>query len=195
MIIKVGGSVADIIDEVVEFLKDKKVLIVPGGWIFADLVRSLKVSEESAHWMATMAMNQYGYYIADRGLDVIEPEDFNFDWNRTCILLPYKLLRKYDELPHSWKVTSDSISAWIAYKLGEKTVVKLCAVEGISSNGKILKKLKASELKNIKTDVVDEYLAEFLNKVKLNYLICNFDGLKSYILQNRVHGTLITGGE
>ncbi|MCS7121526.1 MAG: uridylate kinase [Archaeoglobaceae archaeon] len=195
MIVKVGGSVANALVSIVDFLKDKKVLIVPGGWIFADLVRTLKVSEEAAHWMAVMAMNQYGYYIAEKGLETIEPEDFNFKWEKTCVLLPYKLLRKYDELPHSWKVTSDSISAWIAYRLGEKMAVKLCAVDGIYLDGKILRKVKASELREIKTDVVDEYLSELLSSLRINYLVCNFDGLKNYILRREVVGTLIVGGE
>ena len=49
------------------------------------------------------------------------------DWNdaaaaledgRIPVLAPYQWLREADPLPHSWDVTSDSISAWVAGQIG-----------------------------------------------------------------------------
>ncbi len=36
---------------------------------------------------------------------------------QSFILEPYNLLKKRDELPHSWSVTSDSIAAWVAIQV------------------------------------------------------------------------------
>ncbi len=198
MILKVGGSVAGRIDEIVNSIKNKKVLVIPGGWKFADLVREIYdkfgISEDAAHWMAVAAMDQYGYFIAEKGIKILEVDSFeDLVIEDSRVLLPYKLLRKYDELPHSWDVTSDTISAWVASKVGEKMVVKVTAVKGIFLDGKLIEKIKASELKGLKSDVVDRYLPEFLIKSNVDFFICSVDELKKYILLGKAEGTLIEG--
>ncbi|MDI9646050.1 MAG: uridylate kinase [Archaeoglobales archaeon] len=198
MILKVGGSVAGRLDEIVESIKNKKVLVIPGGWKFADLVRGVYkkfgISEDAAHWMAVAAMDQYGYFIAEKGIKILEVDSFeDLTVEDSRVLLPYKLLKKYDELPHSWDVTSDTISAWIASKIGEKMVLKVTAVKGIFLDGKLIEKIKASELKAIKSDVVDRYLPEFLIKSNVDFFICSVDELKKYILSGKAEGTLIEG--
>ena len=44
-------------------------LVVPGGGPMADLVREIysrgDLSQEAAHWMAILAMEQYAYFLAD----------------------------------------------------------------------------------------------------------------------------------
>ena len=44
-------------------------LVVPGGGPMADLVRQIHsrgdLSQEAAHWMAVLAMEQYAYFLAD----------------------------------------------------------------------------------------------------------------------------------
>src|SRR5262249_62419732 len=39
------------------------------------------------------------------------------------ILAPSRWLREADPLPHSWDVTSDSIAAWIASRVGARRLV------------------------------------------------------------------------
>ena len=39
------------------------------------------------------------------------------------MIAPYKWLRDSDQLPHSWSITSDSISAWIAQQIGAAHLV------------------------------------------------------------------------
>ncbi|MET1124699.1 MAG: uridylate kinase [Archaeoglobaceae archaeon] len=195
MILKVGGSVFDKLSEVLEALAGRRALIVPGGWRFADLVRevysSFSLSEDAAHWMAVLAMNQYGYLISDFGAELIEPEDFDFEYKGVCVILPYRLLKKYDELPHSWSVTSDSIAAWMAHKLGENLVIKVTAAGGIFVNGKLLEVVEASKLPA--NDVVDEYLPKLLRNHGIDFFVTDVEGLKSYILRGRARGTLIVG--
>jgi aspartokinase-like uncharacterized kinase len=40
-----------------------------------------------------------------------------------AVLAPYQWLREADPLPHSWDVTSDSISAWVAGQIGASRLV------------------------------------------------------------------------
>jgi aspartokinase-like uncharacterized kinase len=42
---------------------------------------------------------------------------------RIPVLAPYQWLREADPLPHSWDVTSDSISAWVAGQIGATRMV------------------------------------------------------------------------
>jgi hypothetical protein len=39
------------------------------------------------------------------------------------VLAPYQWMRDADPLPHSWDVTSDSISAWVADQVGAERLV------------------------------------------------------------------------
>jgi len=48
--------------------RDRRLLVVPGGGPFADVVREvdrrLRLPDDAAHWMAVLAMDQYAYLIA-----------------------------------------------------------------------------------------------------------------------------------
>ena len=107
-------------------------VIVPGGGPFADAVRAadarLGVSDEAAHWMAILAMDQYAHLIASRlTRSVIVDDQDGIDralrTARIPVLAPFRWLRAADPLPHSWDVTSDSIAAWIAGTLGSSRLV------------------------------------------------------------------------
>ena len=39
------------------------------------------------------------------------------------VLAPYRWLREADPLPHSWDVTSDSIAAWVASRIGARRLI------------------------------------------------------------------------
>ncbi len=141
--------------------------------------------------MAVASMNIYGYFIAEL-LDVplIEPSSFNELQNiGTAVILPYLLLRKHDELPHSWDVTSDSIAIWLAAKL-KREVVKVTAAGGIVKNGIIVERIKAAEI-TPEIGVIDRYSPQLLMKYKLNMFICGVEELKNYIVRGRAKGTLI----
>lgn len=197
MIVKVGGSVAEDLGVVVDSLKIKgDALIIPGGWKFADIVRELdekyRINRSLSHWMAISAMNIYGYFISNYGVDHFEPESFEeIELKGVRVLLPYRILRKYDELPHSWDVTSDSISVWVAAKLGVEEVVKVTKVGGIIVDREIVDEVLASDLRG--ETCVDRYTPHLLKKYKLNMFVCSPKELKNYILRGRARGTLIKG--
>jgi aspartokinase-like uncharacterized kinase len=81
--------------------------------------------------MAIAAMEQFGWYISSFGLpvtDILEQPDI------PVVLLPYRPVRDADPLPHTWDVTSDTIAAWVAHRLG-LPLLMLKSVDGINSGG------------------------------------------------------------
>src|SRR5262249_22103589 len=107
-------------------------LVVPGGGPFADAVRAadrqLTLSDDAAHWMAVLAMDQYAYLIVDRlngGMLVQDRRAIEaaLDGERVPVLAPFRWLRETDPLPRSWDVTGDSIAAWVAAAVGARRLV------------------------------------------------------------------------
>ncbi|MDR7420561.1 MAG: hypothetical protein QN178_16810 [Armatimonadota bacterium] len=116
------------------------VLVVPGGGVFDARVRHeaarLRLGDTAAHWMAVLAMDAYGWLLADL-LDIAQPVTDPAEARRVAaqrrlpVLLPFSLLRARDDLPHSWDVTSDSIAAWVAAVCGASALILLKDVDGV----------------------------------------------------------------
>jgi aspartokinase-like uncharacterized kinase len=136
-IVKLGGSLMGMIPTLIPVLtrQARPLLIIPGGGRFAEEVRHCGIGGDPAHWMAIAAMEQYGWYISAHGLntttELSEPDDVK-------VFLPYAALRRDDPLPHRWDVTSDTIAAWVAHRLG-KPLILLKSVDGIRSGGTLLR--------------------------------------------------------
>ncbi|GFO98050.1 kinase [groundwater metagenome] len=198
IVVKLGGSLIhrarEIVKEIVDYSNEsaETILIIPGGSVFADTVRKVNASDEASHWMAILAMEQYGYYIAD-GSEAELVDDTGVKDEGAYILLPYALLKKKDELPHTWDVTSDTIAAWVAHRLGAR-FIKLTDVDGIFLNGELKKELRAEELLGIET-CVDGELPRYLIKNKMNCEILNGNcpGRLVNAFKGNVPGTLIKG--
>jgi probable H4MPT-linked C1 transfer pathway protein len=142
IVVKLGGGVLaypDRFDAALDAIgaaaRHRRLLVVPGGGPFADAVRSLdrrlRLSEDAAHWMAVLAMDQYAHLIASRlpnAVLVSDPREIGGALDagsagQAAILAPSRWLRDVDPLPHSWDVTSDSIAAWIAGQIGAQQLV------------------------------------------------------------------------
>jgi probable H4MPT-linked C1 transfer pathway protein len=138
-VVKVGGGLLvddgclDIVLNVLaDVARDEPLLIVPGGGPFADVVRDqdarLHLSDDAAHWMAVLGMDQYAHVIVSRMRGAVLVSDSVEMSAAVCaghipVLAPSAWLRRDDPLPHSWQVTSDSIAAWIAGEIGAKRLV------------------------------------------------------------------------
>jgi 5-(aminomethyl)-3-furanmethanol phosphate kinase len=139
VVVKIGGSLLQRVEEfdrvlgvVAELGRARRLLIVPGGGPFADAVRAVdarvRLSDDTAHWMAILAMDQHAHLIAERLVDsalVTSATEIAHvqSSGRTPVLAPYRWLREVDPLPHSWDVTSDSIAAWCAHAVGASQLV------------------------------------------------------------------------
>lgn len=122
-VIKVGGSLYDLPDlgpRLVAFLATGPAVVVPGGGMFADAVRTLdrihRLGDEHAHGLAVRAMLLAGEFLSAiaPGCDVIDPAGLH----RAC-----------RELPASWQVTSDSIAVAVARSLDADELLLLKSAE------------------------------------------------------------------
>jgi aspartokinase-like uncharacterized kinase len=139
VVVKIGGSLLDdiaaldaVLSTIAAAAVSHRLLIVPGGGPFADAVRAvdrrLGLPDATAHWMAVLAMDQYAHLIAGRlggAVLVEEPAAVGgaLATGRIPVLAPSRWLRDADPLPHSWEVTSDSIAAWVAGRVGARRLV------------------------------------------------------------------------
>lgn len=130
-VVKLGGSLLGS-EELRQWLdlfvrsSDGRVVIVPGGGIFADAVRESQrqsgVSDAVAHRMAVMAMDQYGRLLAGLNHELVtaetELEIAERGWqHRAIVWLPSRMVLAEETIPANWEVTSDSLAAWLAAKL------------------------------------------------------------------------------
>lgn len=195
-VVKVGGSLAEHPAELKALCKTLsslaeayKMLIVPGGGAFADVVRKLDktygLSDDVAHKMAVLAMDQFGLFLSH-----ITPNSriyHSLEGARKAgrgllpILLPSHYILREDPLENSWDVTSDSIAAYIAGVLGAEKLVLIKDVDGIctkdpkkSLNAKLIEELTAKQLLNWnKRTCVDKALPKVILRFKLNCYVVN----------------------
>jgi len=156
-IVKLGGSLIGSpalkawLDKLVQF-GDGKVVIVPGGGLFADAVRNAQsktgVDDETAHQMALVAMDQYASLMTGLNpklaLASSELEIAECGWqHRAIVWKPSAMVLAEECLPKTWDLTSDSLAAWLAAKLNAEhlLVVKSVAsqvgfgIEDLEANG------------------------------------------------------------
>ncbi|WP_456483922.1 amino acid kinase family protein [Methanopyrus kandleri] len=169
VVLKAGTGAVKEIDAVKNAITafEGELLVVPGGWRFANLVREVygdgDLSDDAAHWMAVAAMDQTGYLLSDL-LDLPTTEEPEFD--DKLVLLPYRYLRMKDPLPHSWGITSDAISVYVAAEANANLVVFAKDVPGILKDpddpGSLIREIDARELEGNWTalDPVAPRLAE-----------------------------------
>ncbi len=133
LVIKVGGSLLPHAGEIIRTILEsgRPSLILPGGGIFADAVRETGTDGTIAHWMAIAGMEQYGWFLSGFGIEVMDHPEFS---DKPRVLLPYQYFRERDPLPHTWDVTSDTISAWLADHLGAELLV-LKSIDQIRAAG------------------------------------------------------------
>ena len=139
LVVKIGGGLlahAAHLDAVLACVAatavDRRLLVVPGGGPFTEAVRNVDrqigLSDDTAHWMAVLGMDQYAHLIASRlrGAVLVTDRDRISAATRDGqipVLAPFEWLRRDDPLPHSWQVTSDSIAAWVAAAIGARRLI------------------------------------------------------------------------
>ncbi len=130
LVVKLGGSTAgqEEMQRWIEVLATAAfpLVIVPGGGPFADQVRvsqkRLAYSDKAAHAMAILAMDQFGIAIAERNTR-LQPARSVFEIHEVLdagnmpVWLPSFMTIDASDIPCSWDVTSDSLSAWLCGQL------------------------------------------------------------------------------
>jgi aspartokinase-like uncharacterized kinase len=209
-VLKVGGSLAEkparlkkLCQKLCALAAVHRVLVVPGGGRFADVVREVDrgfgLSDEVAHKMAILAMDQYGLLLSD-----VAPDScVSFKLEDVCsaplgllpILLPSKHMFCRDPLENSWDTTSDAIAAYVAGVLDAEKLILVTDVDGIfledpkqNVNGTCIGKLSAEELMRWdKRTSVDKVLPKLVLESKLDCYVVNggFPERIENILENK----------
>ena len=196
-VVKVGGSIAAYPEKLralcvklSEVSKRHRLIVVPGGGEFADVIRSLderfSLSCGASHRMAILGMDQYGLLLSDlmaNSVLVSKLEELKcfLDSGRLPVFLPSNLLLREDPLENSWDVTSDSIAIYIADRLDIRKVVLVTDVDGIyiedpkkNPDAKLIKQLSANELLAMnKRTSVDKALPKLLSKMPIDCFVVN----------------------
>ncbi|MGQ9545377.1 MAG: amino acid kinase family protein [Candidatus Bathycorpusculaceae bacterium] len=195
-VVKVGGSLVGhpaelkaLCGALSSIAKVHKILIVPGGGAFADVVRRLDetygLSDTTAHKMAILAMDQFGLFLSDitpnSSICYSLEDAINAGRGLLPILLPSRHIFREDPLEHSWNVTSDSVAAYITGALGAEKLVLITDVDGIYTDdpkknieARFVGEVKAEQLLiwGIRTSV-DKALPKLLLKFKLDCYVVN----------------------
>ncbi len=166
LVVKVGGSLFHHVPGLVPVLKESKrpLILIPGGGPFADRVRQCEVDDDTAHWIAVSAMEQFGWFIASHGIPVTTIMGVP---GSTTVLLPYQYFIQNDVLSHSWDVTSDTIAAWVAGNL-HLNLLLLKSVDGILINGTLQKQVTP-----VDSDVIDPFFIPNVLKNSIKTTIVN----------------------
>ncbi len=124
-----GGALREWLDAIARHAG--RIVVVPGGGPFADVVRATQAQigfdEAAAHEMAMGAMSQFG-----RALQALRPGFEQADSRaslrdalargQTPIWSPASMALAAG-LPASWDITSDSLAAWLAGELGADRLI------------------------------------------------------------------------
>jgi len=127
VVVKLGGSFAfsAILTDWVRAIAScaGRVVIVPGGGPFADAVRTAQqhmgFDDRAAHLMSLLAMEQYGHALICcddllRPADSVECIERHLAAQRVPVWMPARMAAAAPDVEPSWRVTSDSLAAWLS---------------------------------------------------------------------------------
>lgn len=175
-VIKLGGSLLEAsalpacLDAVERY--PGKVLVVPGGGVFAEQVRTAQklwgFDDLAAHRMAILAMQQMAllFNSLKPGFELFDSVAKFSDVSNIAIWSPSLLELEIAGIAASWDNTSDSLAAWLAGQVtaDQLIVVKSAVVDDRAS----LADLQAH-------GILDAGFAEFVEQARFNTLVINKD--------------------
>ena len=187
-VIKIGGSLfPKHAINLTKNLKNTNSLIITGGGEFANTIRKYDKIENFS--------NDITHETAIQSMDIISKlldDKFNFtqtttnlqeakkisEINKIPILLCSEFLKNKDPFEHSWKVTSDSIAAYISQLLNAKLLIAT-NVNGIYTRQptvegtKFINNIDAKKLLTFKETSIDLMLPSILIKFGTNCYVVN----------------------
>ncbi len=150
-VVKLGGSTAyhaEMREWVFALAAARMPLIlVPGGGPFADQVRNaqkqMRFSDQTAHSMAILAMDQMGLAIAEMHDRLVPARSFEeieaaLERREIPLWLPSQICLSETEIPQSWDMTSDSLAAWLAGRIGAQVLLLIKQTNAFDGNSQIL---------------------------------------------------------
>lgn len=149
-----------------------KLLIVPGGGVFADQVRAAQqqwgFDDLAAHRMAILAMQQMAWLFHS-----LQPDFAVFrnvaaagDAAKTGIWSPCLQELEQAGIAASWEITSDSLAAWLAGQVAadELVLVKSCPIEPEAPLAQLQQQ-----------GIIDAGFLDFVNRAGIKTTVINKD--------------------
>jgi dihydroneopterin aldolase len=115
-----------------------RTVLVTGGGPFADAVRQAQrrmgFDDDAADEMALLAMEQYAIAVAALGrllavVDSLSGIRSALRDGLVPVWAPRRMVRRADDVPASWDVTSDSLAAWLAGRVGARHLLLVKRVD------------------------------------------------------------------
>jgi len=195
-VVKVGGSLGSdprglrsLMGVLARAARAHSILVVPGGWRFADTVREasriFRLGDAAAHRMAILAMDQYGLLLRElapecRGVQSLVEAEALAESGTLPILLPSELMLRLDPFKPSWSATSDSIAAFIAALVGASKLVLAKDVDGVftahpgTKGARLIKQISVRRLLGGEgRGCLDGYMPRILSKIPLETYVVN----------------------
>ena len=137
-VVKIGGSAAQNRDRLRRILgalaacRETRIVVVPGGGVFADAVReaqsALGFKDALAHGLALDAMGQMAQVLAALAPGLTVASDLAgvaaaHRAGAVPVWDPAALRAGHPDIPETWSVTSDSLALWLAAALGAERCV------------------------------------------------------------------------
>ncbi|HEU4459799.1 MAG TPA: aspartate kinase [Methylibium sp.] len=148
-VVKLGGSLGrdPLLRRWLELLAEDgggRVVVVPGGGVFADQARDVQawwsLDDVAAHNIAVLGMAQTASLMKGLcpALELARDEAAlraALQRGRTALWWPTELLREHADELTDWSVTSDSLALWLAQRLRAERllIVKSCAIDAGAS--------------------------------------------------------------
>ncbi|WP_244987894.1 delta 1-pyrroline-5-carboxylate synthetase [Methanobrevibacter arboriphilus] len=173
--------------KLVESLKETNCIIIAGGGEFANLIRKYdfetEFSNDITHETAINAMDIIAKLLNDKLnftklVYSLEEAEKVVDSGKIPILLCSDFLKDNNSIPHSWNITSDSISAYVSNILKSKLLIAT-NVDGIYSRepnsvgSKFFDEIDAKKLLTFNETSVDLMLGELLLEFGTNCFVVN----------------------
>ena len=173
VVVKLGGSFAfsAILTDWIRALTScaGRVVIVPGGGPFADTVRTAQrrmgFDDRAAHLMSLLAMEQYGHALICCD-DLLQPADSVecierfLAAQRVPVWMPARMAAAAADVEPSWRVTSDSLAAWLSGTIGAGRLILVKHVGALSGPE------QCQDL--VAMGVVDEAFPQYLRKAAVS---------------------------
>jgi aspartokinase-like uncharacterized kinase len=143
VVVKIGGSLLDsgrlpsTLRAILEW-RDLRLVLVPGGGVFADAVRIAQehvgFDDALAHRLALDAMGRMAQVFVALQPSLITVRDpVGIAAVHSCGIVPVwdplELQAGSPDIPESWSVTSDSLALWLAVLLGAEHLVLVKSAE------------------------------------------------------------------
>jgi aspartokinase-like uncharacterized kinase len=167
-VVKLGGSLFNS-DNLKNWLavlaKAQSLVIVPGGGPFADQVRQAqrqwRFDDANAHLMALLAMEQFGRMLCGLQPGLVAAADRSriemaLARGETPVWMPSAMTMADPGVEQSWRVTSDSLAAWLCGELGADKLLLVKSLP-LGANDLAVEQLSAA-------GIIDDRFAHYLQQ-------------------------------